>query len=167
MKRSITIFILMLISVLLKTTLSRYLSLSFGMPDTTLIILVFVSIRFGSLSGQLSGFTTGLMEDFLSLSPLGFNSIVRMVLGQFAGLFHERLNMDPILFPVLSVALATIVKGAFSYLILKIFNIQYSGSIFISSSFGFELLMNALLAPFFFLLLRFLFDRVLKERKTL
>lgn len=167
MRRSITIFILMLISILLKTTLSRYLSLSYGMPDTTLIILVYVSIRFGSLSGQLSGFTTGLMEDFLSLSPLGFNSIVRMVLGQFAGLFHERLNMDPVLFPVLSVALATIVKGAFSYLILNIFNIQYSGSIFISSSFGFELLMNSLLAPFLFLLLRFLFERILKERKTL
>lgn len=167
MKKNMTIFILMLISVLLKTTLSRYFSLSFGMPDTTLIILVYVSIRYGSLSGQMSGFTTGLMEDFLSLSPLGFNSLIRMILGQFAGLFHERLNMDPILFPVLSVSLATIVKGALSYLILSVFNIQYSGSIFISSSFGFELLMNALLAPFLFLLLRFLFDRVLKERKTL
>lgn len=167
MKKSMTIFILMLISVLFKTTVSRYLSLNFGTPDTTLIILVFISIRYGSLSGQLSGFTTGLMEDFLSLSPLGFNSLIRMIIGQFTGLFHDRLNMDPVLFPVLSVSLATVVKGVLSYLILTVFNIQYSGSIFISSSFGFELLMNALLAPFLFLLLRILFDRVLKERKTL
>lgn len=167
MKKGITIFILILISILLKSTVSRYFSLNFGIPDTTLIILVYVSVRYGSLSGQIGGFTTGFMEDFISLSPLGFNSLIRMVIGQFAGLFHERLNMDPVLFPVLSVSLATIVKGALSYLILTIFKIEYSGSIFISSSFGFELLMNALLAPFFFLLLRLLFDRVLKERKTL
>ncbi|MDC7232316.1 MAG: rod shape-determining protein MreD [Spirochaetales bacterium] len=167
MKKNMTVFILMLFSILLKTTLSRYLSLSFGIPDTTLIILVYVSIRYGTVTGQISGFATGLMEDFLSLSPLGFNSLIRMITGQITGLFHERLNLDPVLFPVLSVALATLLKGGLSYMILSIFNIQYSGSIFISSSFGFELLMNALLAPFLFLLLRIIFDKVLKERKTL
>lgn len=157
----------MALSILLKTTLSRYITLSFGMPDTTLIILVFVSIRYGSLHGQLSGFTAGIVEDVLSLSPLGFNSLLRMVIGQFAGFFHERIMMDPVLFPVLSVALGTLLKGLFSSIILSIFSIDYSGSVFFNSSFGFELLMNALLAPFIFLLLRMIFDRVLKERKTL
>ncbi len=157
----------MVLTILLKTTLSRYISLSFGLPDLTLIILVYISIRYGSLHGQIGGFTAGLVEDVLSLSPLGFNSLLRMITGQFAGVFHERLMMDPVLFPVLSVSLATVLKGLLSSLILSVFSIEYSGTVFFNSSFGFELLMNALLAPFVFLLLRIIFDRVQNERKTL
>ncbi|QEN07560.1 rod shape-determining protein MreD [Oceanispirochaeta crateris] len=167
MKKSLTILFLMIFSILIKTTLSRYLSLSFGTPDITLIILVCISIRYGSVTGQLTGFTTGLMEDFLSLSPLGFNSLIRTIIGFLTGLFHDRLIMDPVLFPILSVSLTTLLKGALSYLILEIFKVEYSGSIFITTSFGFELLMNALLAPFLFQMIKVLFDVILKERKTL
>ena len=167
MKKSLTILILMLLSVLLKTTISRYLSLNFGIPDITLIMLVFFSVNYGAVTGQLSGFASGLMEDFISLSPLGFNSLIRMVTGHLAGLFNGRIIIDPILFPVLMVTIATVFKALMSSLILSIFSIDYSGSIFISSSFGFELLINALLAPVLFLLLGLLMDKVLQERKTL
>ncbi len=167
MKKSVSILILMLFSVLIKTTISRYLSLDFGIPDITLIMLVFFSIHYGSVTGQLSGFASGLMEDFISLSPLGFNSLIRMITGHIAGMFNGRLIMDPILFPVLMVTVATILKALLSSLILSMFSIDYSGSIFISSSFGFELLINALLAPVLFLLLGLLMDKILQERKTL
>ena len=90
-----------------------------------------------------------------------------MVTGHLAGMFNGRLIMDPILFPVLMVTVATVLKAVLSSLILSIFSIDYSGSIFISSSFGFELLINALLAPVLFLLLGILMDRIMQERKTL
>jgi len=167
MKKTLTILGLMLFSILIKTTLSSYITLSFGTPDITLIILVYISFRYGSVTGQLIGFSTGLMEDFLSISPLGFNSLIRCIIGFLSGLFHERLLMDPVLFPILSVSITTLVKGALSYLILGIFNVSYSGKVFMTSSFGFEMLMNALLAPFLFQLLKLLFDKILKERKTL
>ena len=158
---------LMIFSILIKTTLSRYLTLSFGTPDITLIILVYISLRYGSVNGQITGFTTGLMEDFLSISPLGFNSLIRCIIGFLTGLFHERLMMDPVLFPIMSVSITTLIKGILSYLILEIFNVSYSGNVFMTSSFGFELLMNALLAPFLFQLIKILFDKILRERKTL
>jgi rod shape-determining protein MreD len=167
MKKSLTILGLMIFSILIKTTLSRYITLSLGTPDITLIILVYISIRYGSVSGQMTGFATGLMEDFLSLSPLGFNSLIRTIIGFLTGLFHDRLIMDPVLFPILSVSLMTLLKGALSWLILQTFNVEYSGKIFITTSFGFELLMNALLAPFLFQIIKIFFDLILKERKTL
>jgi len=167
MKKSLTIMGLMIFSILIKTTLSRYLTLSFGTPDITLIILVYISLRYGTVNGQITGFATGLMEDFLSISPLGFNSLIRCIIGFMTGLFHERLMMDPVLFPIMSVSITTIIKGILSYLILEIFNVSYSGNVFMTSSFGFELLMNALLAPFLFQLIKILFDKILRERKTL
>jgi len=167
MKKSLMIMGLMIFSILIKTTLSRYLTLSFGTPDITLIILVYISIRYGSVTGQVSGFAAGLMEDFLSIAPLGFNSLIRCIIGFLSGLFHERLMMDPVLFPIISVSVTTVIKAALSFLILEIFNVSYSGNVFMTTSFGFELLMNALLAPFLFQLIKILFDKFLKERKTL
>ncbi len=167
MKKKISLFLFLLFSVILKTTFSQFLRFLPVFPDIPLIVLVFMAVRYGSVTGQIAGFGTGLLEDFASLAPLGFNSLIRMITGQLTGLLQGRMNMDPVLFPILSVTTGTLLKGFLSYLIAAVFNISYSGSIFVSGSFVLELVLNALTAPILFLLLRLVLDWILRERKTL
>ena len=82
-------------AVLLQTTLLPFVAIRGVKPDLALIILVFVSIRKGAMTGQISGFAAGIMEDFLSLSPLGFHAFFRTCVGFFFDgfLFSVRLGL--------------------------------------------------------------------------
>ena len=165
MKKHLVLILLLFVGILLQTTIFHYLPFRVS-PDLSLIILVYFSFRFGSSTSQFSGFASGLMEDFLSLSPLGFNCFVKTVIGFLAGLFHERLLMDPILFPIITLVVGTIVKGVLSALLIELFHISIDAVMVFSNGFFLEILLNALLAPLMFQLLRVLLDRLFPERKA-
>ena len=166
MKKQVMLLLLLFLGILLRSTIFQYLGFNIS-PDFALIMLVFFSFRYGSGFGQFSGFAAGLLEDFLSLSPLGFNALIKTIIGFVSGLFHDRFVMDPILFPFVTLVIVTFLKGILSFLIIDVFNISISGSSVFSRLFFLELIINALLAPILFQLLRILLDRLLPERKAL
>jgi len=166
MKRHIILIVLLFSGVLLQTTVFHSLPYNIS-PDISLIMLICFSFRYGSQTSQFSGFIAGLLEDLLSLSPLGFNSFIKTIIGFFTGIFHERLLMDPIVFPIISTAVVTLAKGLLSLLLIELFKIPLSAAKIFSNGFLIELLVNAFLAPLVFLLMRFILDRLLPDRKAL
>ena len=74
--------------VLLQTTVLGIVAVGGVTPDLQLILLVFLALRRGSMSGQLAGFAGGLLEDLVSLAPLGFHALVRTLVGFTSGLLH-------------------------------------------------------------------------------
>jgi rod shape-determining protein MreD len=61
-------------------------------PDFVLILLVFVSARYGRISGILFGFTAGLLQDAMgSLSVLGANALAKSVVGYTLGTLNGTL----------------------------------------------------------------------------
>jgi rod shape-determining protein MreD len=141
-------------AVLLQSTVLRWVALKGVKPDLALIVLVFVAVRRGSMAAQVSGFLAGLLEDSLSLSPLGFNALLRTVLGFFYGLTAGSIFVDPVLMPVLLILVATILKGLASCLLVVIFRIPAPGFQIFAGPLWIEVGYNALLAPFLFALLR-------------
>jgi rod shape-determining protein MreD len=137
-------------AVLLQTTLLPYLAIRGVKPDLVLIILVFVAIRKGSMTGQLAGFASGLAEDFLSLSPLGFHAFLRICVGYFYGLTAGNIFVDPILMPLVLVVIATLFKGLASAVLIAAFSRPAAGFAAFHGPFWIELGYNAVLAPFFF-----------------
>ena len=166
MKKQVILILLLFFGILMRTTIVHYLGFKVS-PDFSLIMLVFFSFRYGRSTGQLSGFASGILEDFLSLSPLGFNAFIKTMIGFLSGLFHDRIVMDPILFPFITLVVITFIKGIFSFLLIDIFNISISNSAVFSRIFFLELIINALLAPILFQLMRILLDKMLPERKAL
>jgi len=167
MKKNIIVLSLIFLGTLIQTTFFRYLPLNNITPDLSLIILVYVSFRYGSVVGHLNGFASGILEDFLSLSPLGFNSFIKTFMGFFSGLFQDRFILDPVIFPLITIIMATLAKGLLSLILVELFNIPLPGLSIFSRGLLTELFMNALLAPFLFQLLKFILDRLLPERKSL
>jgi rod shape-determining protein MreD len=160
MSRDLRVFLLstgmIALAIVLQSTVLRWVAIRGVIPDLALIILVFVAIRRGSMTAQLSGFATGIIEDFLSLSPLGFHAFVRTIVGFLYGLTVGSIFVDPILMPVVLTVVATLLKGFLSSVLVALLGIPAEGFSVFAGPLWIEMGYNAVLAPFLFALLSLL-----------
>ena len=154
---------LIALAVVLQSTLLHWVAIRGVIPDLGLIILVFVAIRRGSMTAQLSGFAAGIVEDFLSLSPLGFHAFIRTVVGFLYGLTVGSIFVDPILMPLILTIVATLFKALISSLLVNFLSIPAEGFSVFTGPLWIELGYNAILAPFLFALLGLI--KVFKPQK--
>jgi rod shape-determining protein MreD len=153
---------LIALAVVLQSTLLHWVAVRGVIPDLGLIVLVFVAIRRGSMTAQLSGFASGVVEDVLSLSPLGFHAFIRTVVGFLYGLTEGSIFVDPIFMPVILIIIATLFKALISSLLVVFLSIPAAGFGVFAGPLWIELGYNAVLAPFLFAALGLL--KALKPR---
>ena len=143
----------MAICILLQSTILGRIAIRGVRPDLALIVLIFVSMRRGAMVGQVSGFATGFLEDLMNVSPLGFHSLLRTVIGYVYGLLSGNVFIDPFLMPIILTVIATILKGILSGIVSAIFGLAASGFITFTGRLWIEVGYNGVVAPFFFALL--------------
>jgi len=153
-KSTVWTVVLCVMAGILQSTLIAKIAFFNVIPDIALCVLVFSAYVNGTMTGQISGFFSGLFLDFLSAAPLGLNCLVRTVIGALVGIFKGAFFLDIFFMPVILCSLATVLK-ALVILIIHLFMGQavpaYS---FTSSTLWIELGLNALSAPLLFLLLK-------------
>ena len=110
--------------VVLQSNVLSGLMVSGVRPDIVLILVVYFANANGNLAGQLTGVATGLVRDLITLSPLGFHSLVYATVGFLYGGTKDKVFMDPILVPMLMVFVATILKALLGGLLAVVFGIQ-------------------------------------------
>ena len=137
--------------VLLQTTVLGIVAVRGVTPDLLLILLVFLALRRGSMSGQIAGFSGGLLEDLVSLAPLGFHALVRTLVGFSAGTLHGLIRTSATAVPVLILG-ASVVKGLASAFLGLVFDIHPDMHL-LEGRFWIEAAYSAVLAPFLFALL--------------
>ena len=141
-------------SLLLQSTVFKYIAIFGVKPDLSLVILVFISLRGGRTVGQVSGFTAGILEDFLSFPPLGFHALIRTIIGFLFGIFQGAIYIDALFMPVVFVLIASLLKGSFSWLLSIILSMGSTGGW--GAKFWIEVAYNSILTPFLFALLNLL-----------
>lgn len=158
--------LLVLFLGLFESTVLANISFFPFIPDLVLIVVLYISFFNGSLYGEVNGFISGLIIDFLSAAPLGLNAFIRTVHGFVYGLFKGTVNIDKFFFPFLLGFTSTILK-AFTTWLLSLF---YSGLVvnynLFSYQFWIECGINGLFTPLVFLLLRF-FPNFISEKQDL
>jgi rod shape-determining protein MreD len=164
MIRSITWSVLfMSLFAFMQSTILQKIAVFGVIPDIALVVLVFTSIKNGSMEGQVSGFLSGITLDVISSAPLGFNVLVRTLLGYLYGLFHQKLFVDVLIGPFLLVFTATLLKAGMGALL----GLVFPGSIAFFPSMGkivlIEALYNAIASPVIFALLGLLKGLLLTE----
>ena len=140
---------MLLCSVTGETSILSNISLLPAVTDLALICVLYFSFLNGKNYGQVSGFLSGLLLDFLSGSPLGFNCLYRTVIGYLSGVFRRTINSSGFIVPSVIGLLATILKVFLIWLISLFFKSIKIYNIF-TFSFLFELVMNVLLTPLIF-----------------
>ena len=96
-RKPLVIFVILLVCALLETALLSNVVFLPVVPDLLLLVVLYISVQNGSLTGEATGFVSGLLLDFLTAAPLGLNCLLRTLLGFFAGLFHDVLNISKII----------------------------------------------------------------------
>ncbi|MDR0472284.1 MAG: rod shape-determining protein MreD [Treponema sp.] len=99
------------IAALLQSVLLYRLTIYGAVPDVSLGILVFCAYVNGAMSGQITGFFSGLFYDFLSISPMGLYTLVRTIIGALGGLLRGMFFLDKVVLPMLLCASATVLKA--------------------------------------------------------
>ncbi len=120
-------------------------------PDLLLICQINFALKNGKIVGESTGFISGLLVDFSTGCPLGFNCLIRTVIGYITGFFADSLIISTFIIPVITVAIATIAKTLLISLVTFLFpntNLYVTG--LISYEFLFEFIENIILAPFIF-----------------
>jgi rod shape-determining protein MreD len=146
--------VIILFAAILESTILPRLAIYEARPDLALVILVFVAYVNGTMTGQLTGFCSGLLIDFLSAAPLGFNTFIRTIIGAAAGTMKGTFFLDPVTLPMILCIAATLAKA----LLIFILHLLFAGAVpsysFISLQLWVEVLLNAFFAPFIFGLLK-------------
>ena len=153
LRTTIATVIALVICILLQSTILGRVAIRGVRPDLAMLVLVFVSIRRGPMVGQVSGFAAGFLEDLMNVSPLGFHSLLRTVIGYLFGLLSGNVFIDPFLMPIILAVVATILKGLLSGIVSAIFGIESSGFITFTGRLWIEVGYNGIVAPFLFALL--------------
>jgi len=149
---------LILISLVIQSHSSLDVIRIFGVkPDLVFIIVVYSGYSFGPISGQVTGFVSGLFHDSVSNSPYGFLALPKLTVGFIVGLIGRAVLKDN--FPTIMILMlvATLVKGIITLLLSYIFAqgmISSIVNVIIPES-----LYNAILAPPLF----FLFDKIFRS----
>lgn len=151
------------LAVLQSTLFSQIIPFDF-VPDLALLLLIAGSWRYGSMTGQISGFAIGLSMDALSLAPLGFHAFLFAVIGYLYGRLQDNVAPGLIFFPVVAATAATAIKYGGAFLLALIFGLNSGAVRYFTLGTLWEVLANMLLAPLLFLLVK-VFGNLAEGRK--
>ncbi|MCL1864540.1 MAG: rod shape-determining protein MreD [Spirochaetes bacterium] len=149
--------ILILVSLVIQSHSSLDVIRIFGVkPDFVFIIVVYTGYSFGSITGQVTGFVSGLFHDAVSNSPYGFLALPKLTVGFIVGLLGRAVLKNNVPTIIILMLVSTLVKGIITLLLSYIFaQGMISGIIDVIIP---EALYNAILAPPLF----FLFDKIFR-----
>jgi rod shape-determining protein MreD len=155
-----------LIAGILQSTLLSRLAIYHAVPDLALGILVFSAYVNGAMTGQLTGFFSGLLLDFLSAAPLGLNAFIRTLIGATGGRMNGTFFLDSLFLPMALCAAATVIKAALYFVLSLLFARAVPAYSLTEPMFWVELLLNIITAPFLFGLLKLFKSLLIGRRKA-
>jgi rod shape-determining protein MreD len=119
--RVVLVFLLLLAIVLFQMKLMPYFAIGNIKPDLFLLFVCYFSLRNEEVQGALIGFGLGLLEDSLSISPIGVRAVSFSLVGSLLGFVRKGLFWDNPLTQCLLVFSAGILSGLATLLALNFF----------------------------------------------
>jgi rod shape-determining protein MreD len=136
--------------VLLQSTVLHVIAINGVIPDLSLIAIVYLANKNGRTFGETLGFAAGIVEDLLSLAPLGFHAFLKTTIGFLFGYTRGVVFLDSVLMPVLLTTIATIIKLLLVSILGIFIQLPSLAHAFFSTQTLIEIGYTLLLSPFIF-----------------
>jgi rod shape-determining protein MreD len=81
----IQITILGLLAIIIQAFFIPLIEIGVWRPDIVLLVVLYIGYRYGMISGALTGFALGIIQDALSPLPIGITSLANSIIGFSAG----------------------------------------------------------------------------------
>jgi rod shape-determining protein MreD len=150
------------VALALQTTLSRFIVDGTAAVDLGLVVVVYVALTGGPVTGMLTGSAAGLLQDALSSGVVGIGGFARALVGFVAGVIGQQFIVTAalprfVMFLAASVLHAVVFMGLYMLLGLRTFQSPVASTL--SQALG-----NAVVGMIAFTLIE-AFPRVLERRK--
>lgn len=126
MKFYLLIFLTILVSLIVQLLVMGYLSICGAGPQILLVSVIFLSLRYGPLFGEIYGFIAGLFLDTFAISVFGINSLVFTMVGYVYGNLSRRINESRILVQVLLAFVASYLHVGFRTVASAVFASEHN-----------------------------------------
>lgn len=119
------------LALALQTTLARFVIRGTVAIDLGLVVVVYVALSFGPITGLLAGTAAGLAQDALSSGVIGIGGLAKTIVGFLAGLIATHLIVARpiprfVVFFLATVLHAIIFMGLYVLLDLRRFGTPYA-----------------------------------------
>jgi rod shape-determining protein MreD len=114
------------LALALQTTLARFVVGGTAALDLVLVVVVYVALTTGPVSGMLAGSVAGIIQDALSSGVIGIGGLAKSIVGFLAGVIGQQFIVTAalprfVMFLAASVAHAAIFMGLYVLLGLRTF----------------------------------------------
>jgi rod shape-determining protein MreD len=147
-------FLLLGALALLQSTLLPQVRVLGVQPDMVLLVIVAWSLLRGSEEGMLWALIGGLALDMLSSAHMGVNTLPLLLIGFLTGLWQRDIVRQDLLVPFLVIPIATILYQGAMVGLLKLFGWPGSWSASLRYAILPTALVNTLLMPIVYVLMR-------------
>ncbi len=138
--------------VLIQTAVFSHITIFKFRPEIVLLIISFIAISNGSITGMICGFIGGFILDFLSLAPMGLHAFIFTLQAYIIGKFRGLYNINKFFFP----CFLGLSSFLFKVLLLFVLNFIFGNNIhyhIFNIEFLIQLAINTFLTPFVFFIL--------------
>lgn len=114
------------LALALQTTLARFVVGGTAALDLVLVVVVYVALTTGPVSGMLAGSVAGIIQDALSSGVIGIGGLAKSIVGFAAGVIGQQFIVTAalprfVMFLAASVAHAAVFMGLYVLLGLRTF----------------------------------------------
>lgn len=122
--------------------------------QAVLILLIYISLYNGSMTGVIFGFFAGLILDFLSLAPMGLHSTTFVIIAFIFGKFQGKYDTNKILIPAVFDLVAILMQSALFF----VFRLIFGKNIAVPNFLLFDYWIGIAISMFFAPILFFIFN---------
>ncbi len=120
------VFLAIALALALQTTLARFVVGGTAALDLVLVVVVYVALTTGPVSGMLAGSVAGIIQDALSSGVIGIGGLAKSIVGFAAGVIGQQFIVTAalprfVMFLAASVAHAAVFMGLYVLLGLRTF----------------------------------------------
>ena len=156
-------FLLLSVLALLQGTLLPQVKVLGTQPDLVLLTVVSWSLLCGAEEGMMWALIGGLALDLLSSARLGVNTLPLLLISFLAGLWQRGIVRVDVLIPLLAIPIATLVYQGAMVGLLKLFGWPGTWQASLRHAILPTTLINTLLMPVVYVLMRWIHRRTQDE----
>ena len=110
--RAVGVLIAIAMAIALQTTLARFLVAGTAAVDLVLVVVIYVALTGGAVTGMLAGSFAGIIQDALSSGVIGIGGLAKLIVGFLAGAIGQQFIVTSALPRFLTFLVATVVHAA-------------------------------------------------------
>ncbi|SCG83735.1 rod shape-determining protein MreD [Proteiniborus sp. DW1] len=142
--------ILVLLNFILESTILQHVSILGVVPNTSLIIIVCISILSGKKTGSILGLILGFLQDMLFYDVIGVHALIYFIIGYVIGLTEKKVFKENLFLPFVFTAISTFAFHLTCYVFMYFLSMNIDLILFIKNVVVLEVIYNSLLSIFFY-----------------